>query len=109
MTPLGEAAAVPAKCRFLHSIHSVTRGKIDAPRCEVKLEDWPREHVAGIWADPSPDALRTGIDTLTDFLTELVDSPNDGTWWVRCGVVTGRRWGSGCWVGRGGGPVFRRL
>ncbi len=49
------------------------------PRCKVILEDWHPDVEAAIWADPSPDALRTGIDELADLLTNLVDRPNDVT------------------------------
>ena len=34
---------------------------------------------AAIWSDPSPDALRTGIDALAELLTSLVDRPDDVT------------------------------
>ena len=49
------------------------------PRCKVILEDWHPEVETAIWSDPSPDALRTGIDELADLLTSLVDRPNDVT------------------------------
>ena len=49
------------------------------PRCKVILEDWHPEVEAAIWADPSPDALRTGIDALAELLTSLVDRPDDVT------------------------------
>ncbi len=47
------------------------------PRCEVILEDWHPEVEAAIWSDPSPDALRTGIDVLAELLASLVDRPDD--------------------------------
>ena len=46
------------------------------PRCKVILEDWHPEVEAAIWADPSPDALRIGIDALAELLTSLVDRPD---------------------------------
>ena len=46
------------------------------PRCKVILEDWHPDVEAAIWSDPSPDALRTGIDALAELLTSLVDRPN---------------------------------
>ncbi len=46
------------------------------PRCKVILEDWHPEVEAAIWADPSPDALRTGIDALAELLASLVDRPD---------------------------------
>jgi|SRR5271166_511207 len=49
------------------------------PRCKVILEDWHPDVEAAIWSDPSPDALRTGIDALAELLTSLVDRPNDVT------------------------------
>jgi hypothetical protein len=49
------------------------------PRCKVILEDWHPEVEAAIWSDPSPDALRTGIDALADLLSSLVDRPDDVT------------------------------
>jgi hypothetical protein len=49
------------------------------PRCKVILEDWHPDVEAAIWSDPSPDALRTGIDALAELLTSLVDHPNDVT------------------------------
>lgn len=49
------------------------------PRCKVILEDWHPDVEAAIWADPSPDALRIGIDALAELLTSLVDRPNDVT------------------------------
>jgi hypothetical protein len=49
------------------------------PRCKVILEDWHPDVEAAIWSDPSPDALRTGIDALAELLASLVDRPNDVT------------------------------
>jgi hypothetical protein len=49
------------------------------PRCKVTLEDWHPDVEAAIWSDPSPDALRTGIDALAELLTSLVDRPDDVT------------------------------
>ena len=49
------------------------------PRCKVVLEDWHPEVEAAIWSDPSPDALRTGIDALGELLTGLVESPDHVT------------------------------
>src|SRR6516225_6194712 len=49
------------------------------PRCKVLLEDWHPDVEAAIWSDPSPDALRTGIDALAELLTSLVDRPDDVT------------------------------
>ena len=49
------------------------------PRCKVILEDWHPEVEAAIWSDPSPDALRTGIDALAELLTGLVDRPDNVT------------------------------
>jgi hypothetical protein len=46
------------------------------PGCKVILEDWHPDVEAAIWSDPSPDALRTGIDALAELLTSLVDRPN---------------------------------
>jgi hypothetical protein len=46
------------------------------PRCKVILEDWHPEVEAAIWSDPSPDALRTGIDALAELLASLVDRPD---------------------------------
>lgn len=46
------------------------------PRCRVTLEDWHPEVEAAIWSDPSPDALRTGIDALAELLTGLVARPD---------------------------------
>ena len=49
------------------------------PRCKVILEDWHPDVEAAIWSDPSPDALRTGIDALAEILTSLVGRPDDVT------------------------------
>jgi hypothetical protein len=49
------------------------------PRCGVTLEDFDPQVAAAIWRDPSPDALRMGIDELADLLTSLVQRPNDVT------------------------------
>jgi hypothetical protein len=49
------------------------------PHCKVILEDWHPDVEAAIWSDPSPDALRTGIDALAELLTNLVDRPDDVT------------------------------
>jgi hypothetical protein len=49
------------------------------PRCKVILEDWHPEVEAAIWSDPSPDALRIGIDALAELLASLVDRPDDVT------------------------------
>jgi len=49
------------------------------PRCKVILEDWVPEIEDAIWGDLSPDALRTGFDAVADFLTSLVDRPDDVT------------------------------
>lgn len=49
------------------------------PRCKVILEDWHPDVEAAIWSDPSPDALRIGIDALAELLTSLVDRPDDVT------------------------------
>jgi hypothetical protein len=49
------------------------------PRCQVSLEGWRPDVAAAIWADPSPDALRVGIEALADLLTNLVDRPSDVT------------------------------
>jgi hypothetical protein len=48
-------------------------------RCKVILEDWHPDVEAAIWSDPSPDALRTGIDALAELLTSLVDRPDEVT------------------------------
>jgi hypothetical protein len=45
------------------------------PRCNVILEDWHPDVEAAVWSDPSPDALRIGIDALAELLTGLVDRP----------------------------------
>ena len=44
------------------------------PRCRIVLEDWNPNLEAAVWADPSSDALRTGIDALADLLTSLVEA-----------------------------------
>jgi hypothetical protein len=63
------------------------------PRCRIVLEDWNPNLEAAVWADPSPDALRTGIDALADLLTSLVERPDEVTlvcspWHGRCAMST---------------------